>query len=992
MRKPLFFVVAIAVPLFFSVSGAQAQFAATCPAESLYGVPPLPLETPAVAASDAFRPYRRFERFFDVAEPIGEVRWWGTLASLPDNESCTRTFNEYAIRFFGNVGGVPGTLIYEEIVAPEVIDTGETVGGVPGYEFRAVLSQPVSAAQGWVGISGETDSECSFVWYGGTGDNDAHVRQEEGNPPEASPQNTDLSLCLLPVPAAEGEPEGEGEGTTEGEAAGCGTDIEDSGGFAGCLVGSLASQPPSPLESAQAGVYGSDTGTNDLRLENFSGVTAPIYAVRWWGVGAKFGSPCERNPGAFRIAFFQDGGGSPSTLVSEQVVTPSRTDTGAVYNPYPIYQFEANLEAPVNLSGGWLSIHGVDNDDCYFYWYRSDVGDIIHYRDQGVQPLGFGGGNLSFCLLPCVVPLPTPEGDGEIEGSIEGNLEGEGEGISDGEGEGEGLPEGEGEGSMEGEGEGGLEGEGGGEDEGEGEDLPIDCELEEESEHGEFAGCTALTLSSQPPSPIGSLEAGVYGSDTSFPDVRTEDFSGVNAPIQAVRWWGTALASGVNCDRTPHRFRIAFYEGPVPLPVALVSEQTLIASVVATGESVGNFTIYQYEANLAAPVDLESGWLSIHGVDSDGCSFYWYRSDVGDSSHYRDQGGPSLGFGGGNLSYCLLPCPVETPDPEGELEGEGEGDPIEGEEGEPAEGEGEITEGEDEEGEGELEEGEGEGEGEGESPLVLEACPAGSLAAFPPASPNSINAGVYGSDFGLNDQRAEYFSGAAAPIAAVRWWGTGISASSGLSCARTPNRYLVRFYEGSNNFARGVLVSEQEVTATQEPTGVVVNNRDIYRHRADLTTPVSLESGWLSIQGIDDVDCRFYWYRTDSGSGAHIRFSESATSPSAGGNLSYCLLPDFEPLPGHSADYDGNPGIALSELLRAIQLFNAAFFQCGPGSEDGFALGTEDRDCPPHAGDYNPRDWRFSLSELLRLIQFFASGGFRECPDTEDGFCAGPDI
>ncbi len=99
-------------------------------------------------------------------------------------------------------------------------------------------------------------------------------------------------------------------------------------------------------------------------------------------------------------------------------------------------------------------------------------------------------------------------------------------------------------------------------------------------------------------------------------------------------------------------------------------------------------------------------------------------------------------------------------------------------------------------------------------------------------------------------------------------------------------------------------------------------------------------------------------------------------------------LPEY-----HTADQNADYRISLSELLRGIQFYNSGGLHCEEGTEDGYAPGPPgDTDCPPHASDYNPQDWRISLSELLRLIQFYNSGGYYWCPDegTEDGCCPGP--
>ncbi|MFP4502084.1 MAG: immunoglobulin-like domain-containing protein, partial [Candidatus Hydrogenedentota bacterium] len=113
----------------------------------------------------------------------------------------------------------------------------------------------------------------------------------------------------------------------------------------------------------------------------------------------------------------------------------------------------------------------------------------------------------------------------------------------------------------------------------------------------------------------------------------------------------------------------------------------------------------------------------------------------------------------------------------------------------------------------------------------------------------------------------------------------------------------------------------------------------------------------------------------------------SATSDPA--IVSVFPLPDTAP---HSADTNGDWAIALTELLRIIQFFNAGEFSCQADTEDGYVPGDAgNRDCPFHNSDYEPRDWRLSLTELLRIIQFFNQPAslYHRLEGTEDGFAPG---
>lgn len=94
----------------------------------------------------------------------------------------------------------------------------------------------------------------------------------------------------------------------------------------------------------------------------------------------------------------------------------------------------------------------------------------------------------------------------------------------------------------------------------------------------------------------------------------------------------------------------------------------------------------------------------------------------------------------------------------------------------------------------------------------------------------------------------------------------------------------------------------------------------------------------------------------------------------------------------HSADMNGDFTLGLLELLRVIQLYNSAGFGCAENAgatEDGYLPGaTTSSPCKPHAADTRA-DFALSLSELLRAIQLFNLGPYMPCQSSEDHFCQG---
>lgn len=95
----------------------------------------------------------------------------------------------------------------------------------------------------------------------------------------------------------------------------------------------------------------------------------------------------------------------------------------------------------------------------------------------------------------------------------------------------------------------------------------------------------------------------------------------------------------------------------------------------------------------------------------------------------------------------------------------------------------------------------------------------------------------------------------------------------------------------------------------------------------------------------------------------------------------------------HDADLDDDSEISLSELLRVVQMFNFRSYHCDALEEDGYGVGSGDRDtCSPHNLDYSPASWSIDMGELLRGIQFYNAGGYHPSPGGEDGFMPGKSV
>ncbi len=168
------------------------------------------------------------------------------------------------------------------------------------------------------------------------------------------------------------------------------------------------------------------------RLESFIGVGGPIEGVTWWGAAAIYDDQgrvanCPLEPGNFRIEFYlhddftrrpdyatgpvaihevtapeltvQDTGYRYSVFGSGDTIDRHKTYTGAgpVDHQYIIYEWHAQLPAPLSLFKGWIAIQNTDY--CAFWWARSEVGDTVHVLwDERDDTQKDADGDLAYCL------------------------------------------------------------------------------------------------------------------------------------------------------------------------------------------------------------------------------------------------------------------------------------------------------------------------------------------------------------------------------------------------------------------------------------------------------------------------------------------------------------------------------------------------------------------------------------------------------------------
>ena len=177
-----------------------------------------------------------------------------------------------------------------------------------------------------------------------------------------------------------------------------------------CPDGSLFSQPTmTPSDGWSAGTSEINAnGSNYLRAENFSGVVGDICDIHWWGLdvfntGTAWVDCTDSDP-TFEIKFYQDAAGVPGAEVCSYMVTATVTPTGLFYAGFELNYYSVDLLAPCcQLTGGWVSIQGFGDTDCWFLWMSSSVGDGSSYFNNNGVPETYLYDN-SLCLTGEYVP------------------------------------------------------------------------------------------------------------------------------------------------------------------------------------------------------------------------------------------------------------------------------------------------------------------------------------------------------------------------------------------------------------------------------------------------------------------------------------------------------------------------------------------------------------------------------------------------------------
>ena len=132
--------------------------------------------------------------------------------------------------------------------------------------------------------------------------------------------------------------------------------------------------------------------------------------------------------------------------------------------------------------------------------------------------------------------------------------------------------------------------------------------------------------------------------------------------IQNVSWWGLTLDPNnmiVTCEDAD--FRISFYTAGDGQPGEWLCSRYVTANAMPTGIYYDDvLEVYEYSATLDPNMDcgpMDSGWISIVGVGSGTCAFFWATSEDGDGYAYESLG-EAMGSIPFDLGFCLEAVPA----------------------------------------------------------------------------------------------------------------------------------------------------------------------------------------------------------------------------------------------------------------------------------------------------------------------------------------------
>jgi hypothetical protein len=197
------------------------------------------------------------------------------------------------------------------------------------------------------------------------------------------------------------------------------------------------------------------------------------------------------------------------------------------------------------------------------------------------------------------------------------------------------------------------------------------------------------------------------------------------------------------------------------------------------------------------------------------------------------------------------------------------------------------------------------------------------------------------SDAGQDNQAvsADDFEGVSVPITGIEWWG-GELECCWAGCLKTNLDFVITFYESGT--LPGAVVYQETVTSDRIITSAFVLDNtafgEVKKYSADFSSPVTLASGWVSVQAVDSGSCWFLWADAGLTSGTQEYVQDNGAGWQPGGynaDLALCLLStDSDPHITLIPEISNRFGPADSVVTHSLTLRNRS------GFDEEFGLST----------------------------------------------------
>lgn len=130
-----------------------------------------------------------------------------------------------------------------------------------------------------------------------------------------------------------------------------------------------------------------------------------IDGIHFWGLDLYNNGgwiDCDEDPTTFEIIFYEDDSGVPGDIVTNYEVDISPNPTGLEYSGFELNDYTAELDPPVIINEGWVSIQGISGNDCWFLWMSSGEGTDGHSYQWDGNTLTDRDYDQSMCLVGTV--------------------------------------------------------------------------------------------------------------------------------------------------------------------------------------------------------------------------------------------------------------------------------------------------------------------------------------------------------------------------------------------------------------------------------------------------------------------------------------------------------------------------------------------------------------------------------------------------------------